>query len=272
MHYNIEYTVTKEIQLYDFLLEKIDKPKKEVKKLLVNKNIYVNNKITTKYDYILKPKTKVIVNFNKSKLNILYEDKDLIIVDKPARMLTISDNKNTNNLYKQVSNYVKIKNKANKIFIVNRLDKDTSGIVVFTKNIEVKNKLQDNWYKASRFYIAIVNGVAKEKDEIRSYLKEDKNLYVYASPEGKLAITEYKKIKNTKYNSWLDVRIKTGRKNQIRVQLKDSNLPIKGDTKYGNDLVKEKRMYLHAYKISFMHPIKNKILEVKSIIPSEFGL
>ena len=275
MYYNKEYIADKAGTLYDFLIEKIDGNKKNIKNLLSNKKVIINNKIVTKYDYQLKSKTKVIVNTNKSSLNLLYEDKELIIVDKPAKLLTISDNKIINNLYRKVSAYVKAKNKKSKIFIVNRLDRETSGIVVFAKDINTKNLIQNDWHNAKRYYVAIVNGIAKEKDLLRGYLKEDDNHVVYQTSnasDGKLAITEYKKIRNTKYHSWLDIRIKTGRKNQIRVQLKDANLPIKGDTKYGKDKVKEKRMYLHSYKISFNHPLTNKKIEVSSLLPNEFGL
>ena len=253
MYYNKEYIADKAGTLYDFLIEKIDGNKKNIKNLLSNKKVIINNKIVTKYDYQLKSKTKVIVNTNKSSLNLLYEDKELIIVDKPAKLLTISDNKIINNLYRKVSAYVKAKNKKSKIFIVNRLDRETSGIVVFAKDINTKNLIQNDWHNAKRYYVAIVNGIAKEKDLLRGYLKEDDNHVVYQTSnasDGKLAITEYKKIRNTK----------------------DANLPIKGDTKYGKDKVKEKRMYLHSYKISFNHPLTNKKIEVSSLLPNEFGL
>lgn len=276
MYSNIVYKVDKECELYTFLQEVIDKPKKEVKKILVSKKVRIKGVIVTKYNYLLKPKMEVMVNFSKSELNVLYEDKDILIVDKPAKLLCISDEKGGKTLYKQVSEYVKLNNKGAKIFIVNRLDRDTSGIVVFTKNIEMKNKLQENWKSVTRKYIAIVHGNAKDKDIIKTYLTEDKNHFVYSVKDpnmGKLSITEYRKIKHVNGFSYLDINIKTGRKNQIRVHLKEAGHSIKGDRKYSNkDKEKQKRLYLHAYKIILIHPKTNKSINVESLIPKDFGI
>lgn len=273
MYSNIIYKVNEKVELYTFLQEVIDKPKKEVKKLLVNKKIKINGLVVTKYNYMLEPKMEVVVNFSKSDLNVLYEDKDILIVDKPAKLLCIDDNKGGNTLYKQVSSYVKNTNKNSKIFIVNRLDKDTSGIVVFAKKIEIKNQIQDNWKFVIRKYVAVVHGKTNDKEVLKSNLVEDKNHFVYSAKEGKLAITEYRTIKRNVNFSWLDINIKTGRKNQIRVQLKEAGHSIKGDKKYGvKNEPKQKRMFLHAYKICLTHPVTNKKIDVESLVPKEFGL
>lgn len=235
--------VKKEERLIDFL-----KQFKNYKTLLKNGSILVNKKIITKYDYILKIGDKVTINkYNKSKdVNIIYEDKDIIIIDKPYNLLTISNGKEIS-LYNLVSEYVKKSNKKNKIFIVHRLDKDTSGLIVFAKNIKVKKYLQTNWDKVERRYKAIVIGKTKDKGILKNYLKENKNHYVYVDNSGDLAITEYKKIKEINNNTLLDINIKTGKKNQIRVQLSYIGNPILGDKKYGNS--KYKRLCLHAYKL-----------------------
>lgn len=275
MYSNIVYKVNEECELYEFLQKVIDKPKKEVKKILVGKKVRVKGVVVTKYNYLLKPKMEVMVNFSKSDLNVLYEDRDILVVDKPPKLLCICDEKGGNTLYKQVSEYVKLANKSCKVFIVNRLDRDTSGIVVFAKNMDMKNKLQENWKSVTRKYVAVVHGDTKESGVIKSYLTEDSNHFVYSVKDeklGKFSITEYKKIKYVNGFSYLDINIKTGRKNQIRVHLKEQGNSIKGDRKYGNkDKEKQKRLYLHAYRIVFNHPKTNKKIDVESIIPKGFG-
>ncbi len=261
------YRANKNEELTQFLIQYY--PKKEIKRLLINERITVNNQKTTKYNYQLRKNDEVVVNLNKTDLNVLYEDKDLIIVDKKHNLLSIATDTVSRTLYKQVSDYMKNKSKSSKIFIVNRLDKDTSGIVVFAKTQNVKLKLQDDWENVERRYIAVVNGKTKNEGVIRSYLQEDKNLFVKSGTTGKLAITEYRKIKEKNKKTWLDINIKTGRKNQIRVHMNDIGCAIKGDTKYGGS--KEKRMYLHAYYIKFTHPVTKKLLEVNAIIPREFN-
>ncbi len=263
---NKKYIVKEKSILTDFLVNFISK--KDVKRLLSNKKIIVNNKVVVKYDYQLNKNDEVIINLSKTELNIVYEDKHLLVVDKPYNLLSVATEGNKKTLYNQVSDYVKIKGKNNKVFIVNRLDKDTSGLVLFAKNQDIKLKLQDDWDNVIRKYIAIVVGKTKQKDVIKSYLVEDGNLFVKSAKTGKLAITEYEKLKENSKYTWLDINIKTGRKNQIRVHLKDIGCEIVGDTKYGG--IKDKRMYLHGYKVVFNHPVTNKSLEINSIIPSEF--
>ena len=235
--------VNKEQRLIDYL-----KQFKNYKTLLKNGSVLVNNKVITKYDYKLKINDEITINkYNKSKnIKIIYEDKDIIVVDKPYNLLTISNGKEIS-LYNLVSDYVKKNNKKNKIFIVHRLDKDTSGLIVLAKNIKTKNYLQNNWDKVERRYKAIVIGITKNKEILKNYLKENKNHFVYIANSGDLAITEYKKIKEINNNSLLDINIKTGKKNQIRVQLSNIGHPILGDKKYGNS--KYKRLCLHAYKL-----------------------
>lgn len=210
----------------------------------------------------------------KEKLEILYEDKYLIVVNKPHNLLTIGTEKERDNtLYKKVSEYVKKQHKSNKIFIVHRLDKDTSGIILFAKTEEVKNKMQQTWDKTKREYIALVEGYVVGNNTIKSYLKETKTLYTYStnnSKEGKLAVTKYDTIYSNKEYSLLKIEILTGRKNQIRVHMKDIKHPIVGDKKYGSTKNPIRRMCLHANYFSFIHPILNKNIEVKSIYPKIF--
>ena len=267
-----EFIVKKEIILFDFLKENISLSKNSIKNLLHDEYIYVNNKCVIKYDYLLKKDDNVCIKSSKD-LDIIYEDKNILVVNKPYGLLTIStESEKDKTLYKKVSNYVKEKNKNNKVFIINRIDKDTSGIVMFSKNEKIKKLYQDNWNNIvkDRKYIAIVDGILNVKEStIKSYLKEDKNNIVHSSKEGKLAITNYKVLKEKNNLSLVDINISTGRKNQIRVHFKENNTPIYGDSKYGKKI--NDRMYLHAYKLTIINPITKKLMEFKTDIPQEFN-
>lgn len=206
----------------------------------------------------------------KRKLDILYEDKHLIIVNKNGNMPTIKSDNYKDNLYSEVFDYLHKKNQ--KVFVVHRLDKDTSGIVVFSKSERVKESLQNTWEYIERNYIAVVHGITKDKGVIKSYLKETKTLYTYSTNDkrGKYAETSYEKIKSNKQYSLLKINIKTGRKNQIRVHMKDNNTPILGDRKYG---IKDgyRKMMLLANEIKFIHPITKEIIHIDLKIPNEYS-
>ncbi len=206
----------------------------------------------------------------KEKLNILYEDKHLIVVYKKSGLPTINSDKYGISLYSKVYDYLHKKNQ--KVFIVHRLDKDTCGIIVFAKSEKVKNNLQINWDSVKRNYIAVVHGKTLEKGQIKSYLKETKTLYTYSTNDknGKLAITNYTKIKSNNNYTMLDINIETGRKNQIRVHMKDNNTPIVGDKKYG---IKDgyRNMLLVANKINFIHPITRENINIDIGIPDNFN-
>ena len=260
--------VLEEQTLLKFLVTNFGYSHKKVKSLLTNGLVLIDGQIISKHNYLLKKgQTVKIDKYNKSKdIIIIFFFLYLIVVDKPHNMLTISDGKNNITLYNLVSEYVKKNKKSNKIFIVHRLDKDTSGLVIFAKNLKTKKYLQNNWHSFIRKYMAIVVGKTKAKDTLKNYLKENKNHYVYVSNDGDLAITEYQKIKENSDYTWLDINIKTGKKNQIRVQLAYNNTPILGDTKYGN--FKHKRMCLHAYELMIINPKNNK----KMVFKSKFNL
>ena len=269
--------IDKKIILYDYLRDNLnDLSKNSVKNLLHDKYVYVNNKCITKYDYLLKEGDVVEIK-STTDLDIIYEDKNIIVVNKEYGLLTISTEKEkVKTLYNKVSNYVKRNNKNNKIFVIHRLDKDTSGIVMFAKSEKIKKIYQDNWNDIviKRCYYAVVNGILKNKTGvIRSYLIEDKNMIVHSTKnknDGKLAITEYKVIREKDNLSLLDINIKTGRKNQIRVHMKENNTPILGDIKYGIKN-KQKRMYLHAYKLELIDPKTKKKITFETKLPEEFN-
>ncbi len=208
------------------------------------------------------------------KLDILYEDKYILIVNKPHNLLTISTEKEKyKTLFHLVFEYLKKKNKNNKVFIVHRLDKDTSGIVMFAKDEKTKLFLQDNWSKFKRNYVAVVYGrINNKKGVLKNYLEETKThiTYIVNDSNGKLAVTEYEKIlENSKY-TMLSLNLLTGRKNQIRVQLASMGNPIVGDKKYGIKKDPIRRMALVANTLEFIHPkTKEKIL-IDIDIPSSF--
>ena len=206
------------------------------------------------------------------KLDIIYEDKNILVVNKPNKMLTISDNTNALTLYEMARDYVKKKHKSNKIFIVHRLDKDTSGVILFAKTEEVKNKLQSNWNTiANRSYIAILEGNVKEnKGVIKNYLLEDSTHKVYVSKnkKGEYAETHYEVINRTGKNTVVKVNIKTGKKNQIRVAFSNLGYPIIGDKKYGSKTNPIKRLGLHADKLKIK--LNDKEYEFIAKIPKDF--
>jgi len=272
----LEFVVKNEEELLSFLYNNIiNYNKKQIKNFLTYESVYVNDRVITKYNYLLKVNQIVKVNiYNKSKnIDIIYEDNDIIVVDKKEGIISVSNEKTSEiTMYNLVSDYVKSKNKKNKIFVIHRLDKETSGLLMFAKNEKIKHLYQNDWddLVIKREYLAIVNGKTKNSGTIKSYLTENKNHYVYSSNNGKLAITHYKKIKETNNYTYLSVVIDTGRKNQIRVHMKDLGNPIVGDTKYGKKDHKFKRLCLHAYKLIIINPITKKEMEFLSNIPKEF--
>ena len=273
--------VEKDGELLDYLYSKLDMPKKRIKQYLTHGAIFVNNNRTTKYNYKLVPGMNIVIdtdNKNKKTLpfDILFEDDHIIVVNKPSGLLTIATNKERDKtLYHIVREYLVSKDKNSRVFIVHRLDKDTSGIVVLAKDEKTKNKLQENWneYVSLREYIAIVYGqMSKESDRIVQNLKETKTNLVYVSrnDDGKEAITNYKVIKANDNYSELSINIETGRKNQIRVAMASIKHPIVGDKKYGDPKDKESRLFLHANRLKMYYPEIKKKLLFETPIPNQF--
>lgn len=267
---NQEYIIKEKIDLTSFLLSKFSK--KNVKMLLKNKCVLVNDKEVTKYDYLLNINDKIKLVKKIDDIIIVYEDKDIIIVDKPSNMLTVSDLKEKEKtLYYKVSDYLKSKNKNSKVFVVHRLDYETSGLVIFAKNQLVKDKLQNNWNQVKRGYQAVIHGKLKESKRLIFNLKENRSLLVYVTKKDRFtkeSITNYTVVKfNDKY-SLVNILIETGRKHQIRVSFKEIGHPIVGDKKYGNDSFKY--LYLYANELSFIHPITKNRIDIIRPIKEEF--
>lgn len=278
-------TVDQNDTLLEYLYRVLtDYPKKKIKSFLVHGNILVNGKGTTQYNVPLKKGDKVTVVFGhmvyETKghfLPIIYEDHELIVINKPAGLLSISTKtEKGKTAYHMVREHVKRTNPRDKIFIVHRLDRDTSGVLLFSKSLELKEQLQSHWNDCVkvREYMAIVEGTKiPNSGTIISYLKENKNKKVYSTMDkinGKKAITHYKKVKSYKNNTLLEINLDTGRKNQIRVAMADLKHPIVGDSKYGSSQDPIGRLGLHASRLVVVMPHSKKQLEFAAPIPESF--
>jgi 23S rRNA pseudouridine1911/1915/1917 synthase len=278
---NIELIVKYECELLEYLLKEVDnKSKNNIKTLLKRGRILVNNKRITKHDYMLRMTdiiviNQAVINSMMNDIEILFEDDYLIAINKPEGLLSIATEKEKDKTaYHIVSSYLKIRGK-DKAFVIHRLDRDTSGIIMFAKNDKIKNLLQNSWDQLVkvRGYLAVVEGSTDSEGVIKSYLKENKANMVYSSykeHDGKLAITNYKKLNGNKEYSLLEVFIDTGRKNQIRVHMYDIKHPIVGDKKYGASKDPLKRLGLHAHKLEFVHPVTHKYIMINAKIPRKF--
>lgn len=274
-----KYIVKENEILIEFLKKMFSNlSKNSVKSLLHNEKVFVNGNMTTKYNYELNVGDTVEIREKVAKnIDIIYEDKDIIVINKPSGLLTVATEKEKNKTaYHLVMEYLKKKNKNNRIFVIHRLDKDTSGIIMFAKNERAKHLYQDNWNDIvkKRCYYAVIDGKMENKEgTIKSYLKENGNMvYSVKDRSGKLAITEYKVLKERKNISLLDINLKTGRKNQIRVHMKENKTPILGDLKYGEKSKLINRLALHAYKLELVNPVTKKLLTFEINMPNEFKM
>ncbi len=281
----IAIKVSESTELMKFLIEKFpEKSRTTIKSLLSHKQITVGDMVTTQFDLPLKRGQMVFLNKQKSEekprfrgLRIVHEDADIIVIDKASGLLSMaSETEKTKTAYSILSEYVKKFDPKNLIFIVHRLDRDTSGLMLFAKSKKVQEILQKDWNDSiiERSYLAVVEGtVEKTEGTIVSWLKENKALVMYSSktPEdGQKAITHYKVMKTGNQFSLLDVKLETGRKNQIRVHMKDLGYPVTDDKKYGSKLNPIGQMGLHARVLAFKHPVTGRILRFDTPIPGKF--
>jgi len=212
-------------------------------------------------------------------LSILYEDRDILVVDKISGLLTVSNDKvRDNTAFFLLNEYVRKGNSKsrNRVFIVHRLDRETSGVLVFAKSEVVKRFLQDEWQKFEKTYYAVVHGNMEEDEgEITSYLAENSafKMYSVSDPDkGQFARTGYKVIKKTSNYSLLEIYLYTGKKNQIRVHLADKGCPVFGDKKYGRKEIGNRRLALHAASLTLLHPHSKEKLTFTAKIPDYFPL
>ena len=278
-------TVGESNTLLPFLFELLkEQSRSSVKGLLSRGQISVNGKVTRQFDAALNPNDTVGINYGRGKvefnnplLRIVWEDDDLIVINKREGLLSVStDRVKERTAYRLLSDYVKQSDPRNKIFVLHRLDRDTSGIMMFAKNQGVKEQLQSNWSEmiTQRTYVAVIEGrPEKDTDLIVSNLVENKNMQVYVTLEGdgKEAITRYRLLQTNNSYSLLELELETGRKNQIRAQMQSIGHPEAGDTKYGAETNPAGRLMLHARKLCFIHPVTGEEMRFETRIPEIFS-
>lgn len=277
-------TVTEQNTLLAFLFQLLnEQSKSSVKALLGFGQISINEKTVTHFDAPLEPGDVVGISyergkgeFNNSLLKIIYEDDDLIVVNKKEGLLSVSNARvKERTAYHFLSDYVKKEDPKNKIFVLHRLDRDTSGLMMFAKSLQVQKTMQADWNTVitERSYVAVVEGrPERDTDLITSFLTENAQMRVYVAidGEGKEAITRYRVLGSNGRYSLLDLTLETGRKNQIRAQMESIGHPIAGDAKYGAETSPVGRMMLHARKLCFIHPTTGEEMRFETRMPTVF--
>jgi 23S rRNA pseudouridine1911/1915/1917 synthase len=279
------FEVREKSGLFDFVSAQMNSMSKtKIKSLLSHKQISVNDKIETGYNFPLHKNDRVAINFSKQKtdfhhpkLQIIYEDDYLIAINKSEGLLAVStDKQEDTTAFHIVKDYLKKQNRNSKLYIVHRIDRETSGTLLFAKQKDIQLALQKNWHNDvhERIYCAVVEGIVeKDSDSIVSWLTEDdKSKKVYSSRSdngGQKAITNYQVIKRSGNLSLLRIELKTGRKNQIRVHMQDIGHPIVGDKKYGAVTSPFGRLGLHAAILTLRHPVTKQIIRFEAAIPKK---
>lgn len=261
-----------------------DQTKTKVKSMLKHTQFSINSMPTTQFDAPLNVGDRVSVNFDRSfkvfshpRIRLVYEDEDIIVINKGYGILSMGTDKiKDGTAYSVVREYVKYSNPRAHVYIVHRLDRDTSGLMMLAKSVEAKDGMQHNWTNMviDRKYIAVVEGVVEQEEGVvRNYLAENSQFEVYATEnpdEGHLAVTRYKTLKVKNGYSLLELELDTGRKNQIRVHMNNIDHPIVGDRKYGAKSSPINRLALHAQILRFVHPITRKDMKFETPIPARF--
>ena len=279
------YPVTEDTTLLPFLLDALKgKSRNNVKSLLSRKLVTVDGHPVSRFDTPLAPgQTVSILSVPAPKSDtlpfpILFEDEHLIVVNKPTKLLSVANEKEkTRTAYHMVTDYVKSQHIDNRIYVLHRLDRDTSGVLMFARDPETKELFQSRWNEivTRRGYKALVEGTPRpERDTIRSYLVETKTHIIFSGdpgPGAREAITNYEVVKTGGGYSLLDISIDTGRKNQIRVHMKELGCPIAGDKQYGARTNPIGRLCLHANELSFNHPATGKPVTFLAKTPRDFN-
>lgn len=283
-----EFKVHKPLPLMEYLMLKLPSlGRNKIKSILAHYQVLVDGMPVTRFDFELASEDVVtVLKYGKKEkgkgkepfdLPIIYEDEDFIVINKPSGLLSIaSDKEREKTAYRMLNNYVRQKDPKSRIFILHRIDKDTSGVLVVCKNVKIRDALQKHWNERvmDRGYYAVVESAMDQpKGTFHTWLIENSTNLMFSSHkkgEGQEAITHYEVLEDNGTYSLLDVHIDTGRKNQIRVHLKEAGHPIIGDDKYGNGVNPLKRLGLHAYLLAFEHPLTKKKMVFKAPIPKEF--
>ena len=288
------YKVTRSDELLEFLLRKCNNSRNNIKAFLTRRQVLVNGSVVTQYDFPLAKDDEVKISKTaapkavptarresvktqkREPLKVLFEDADFIAVDKPVGLLSVESDKENDCAYARVLDYLSAKDKKARPYILHRIDKETSGVLIFAKNIKLHSMLKMHWNERviTREYFAVTEGVFEKKsDTVVSYLKENANnlMFITKDPSGQKAITHYEVVKETAEFSLLKVKIDTGRKNQIRVQLRALGHGVVGDEKYGSERNPLERLGLHASALEFTHPVTGEVISIRAPLPQSFN-
>lgn len=279
------YEVEREQPLLEFLLEKVKgQSKSKIKATLQGHGVLVGKTCVTKFDYMLKPGMCVAVSNTKRNLNILrsryvkivYEDQYIVVVDKAVGILSMAAGHSSLNVKAVLDNYFHKSRQRCQAHVVHRLDRDTSGLMIYAKDMQTEQALERQWHEAvyDRRYVALLSGRMEQKEgTIANWLKDNSAYITYSSPTdngGKYAVTHFYTLETQAYYSLVQFSLETGRKNQIRVHAADMGHPVCGDVKYGNGDNPIGRLCLHAYVLCFYHPVTHEKMEFSTPIPQSF--
>ena len=277
------YVVQEAAPLLEWLLSNLKGSKSKIKATLQGRGIKVNGKVVTQFDYQLEPGAKVSVSqtkkndkFKSRYVKIVYEDRWLVVVEKNPGILSMAAGPRSLNVKSVLDDYFHKSRQSCRAHVVHRLDRDTSGLMIYAKDMETEQILEHNWHDIvyDRRYVAVVSGeMADDEGTVANWLRDNKAYVTYSSPVdngGKYAVTHFHVLDRTTEHSLVEFQLETGRKNQIRVHSADMGHPVCGDSKYGNGDDPIHRLCLHAYVLCFWHPITRERMEFESPIPSQF--
>ena len=280
---NLVITVKENAHLLEYLINNVSESRSKLKATLQGRGIAVNGRMVTQFDYQLKAGDKIIISRHKKQnqfksryVKIVYEDRWLVVVEKNIGILSMAAGHSSLNVKSVLDDYFLKSRQKCRAHVVHRLDRDTSGLMVYAKDIETEQILEHNWHQIvyDRRYVAVVSG-EKEQDNgtIANWLKDNKAYITYSSPTdngGKYAVTHFQVLNRTTEHSLVEYKLETGRKNQIRVHSADMGHPVCGDVKYGNGDDPLHRLCLHAYMLCFTHPVTGEPMEFSTPIPTAF--
>ena len=280
----LKFNVGEDSKLMEFIMRKLDGiSRNKAKRMLVNGYIIINGEHVTQYDYELHKGTVVEIKkpsererFKSKWLDIVYEDKYIVVINKREGILTNSPTKDQDTAQAVLNQYFIASKQRCRAHTVHRLDRDTSGLMIFAKDKKVALMFEEDWKNIvyDRRYVAVLSGTPEPRTgTVESWLKDNKAFVTYSSPTdngGKFAVTDYEVLISNKRYSLVELHLETGRKNQIRVHMQDLGHPVVGDNKYGNGDNPIGRLALHAYKLCFRHPLKEKNMEFETPFPEAF--
>lgn len=280
---NLVITVKENAPLLEYLINNVSESRSKLKATLQGRGIAVNGRMVTQFDYQLKAGDKIIISRHKKQnqfksryVKIVYEDRWLVVVEKNIGILSMAAGHSSLNVKSVLDDYFLKSRQKCRAHVVHRLDRDTSGLMVYAKDIETEQILEHNWHQIvyDRRYIAVVSGeMEQDNGTIANWLKDNKAYITYSSPTdngGKYAVTHYQVLNRTTEHSLVEYKLETGRKNQIRVHSADMGHPVCGDVKYGNGDDPLHRLCLHAYMLCFTHPVTGEPMEFSTPIPTAF--